>query len=266
MKARVLTALVLLTGCRSLVLEDRSSCPALVYFEMVNGCPVEAREKVDVSVWDCSSLEELAGDSPRLAEMCGKDYYLSIQKRREIAACGISGLQGGILKGTKLELPLGSEGDPIFRFCLKEALIGESVKVPVRMTREHSRITVHFRSDDGEFPHKVRVRGNTCGLDIVSGEPLPGNFSFFPQQTSPGVFFFTVPRQADLSLTVELLSEDGSQHEDDIVLWDALCTIEGFSWSMESLPDLTVEIDYVNASVTAQARDRYLTSTTNYLL
>ena len=45
-----------------------------------------------------------------------------------------------------------------------------------------------------------------------------------------------------------------------------LQNIDGFSWAMENLPDLTVEIDYVKASVTVLVNDWDLSSTINYII
>ena len=139
------------------------------------------------------------------------------------------------------------------------------------MTKEFSRVLVRFKSEDGVFPYSVIVSGNTCGIDLVTGRPLEGDFRFVPIESTPGVFLFTVPRQADYSLSLELWAGADSKvgkegHVDDLILWNALQNIDGFSWSMENLPDLTVEIDYVKASVTVLVNDWDLSSTINYVI
>ncbi|MBO4341094.1 MAG: hypothetical protein J5835_06670 [Bacteroidales bacterium] len=274
MKVRTLTlilAALASVACRSLVLENRSDCPAFIYFECPNDCPVGGKEAVQLMVLDARTMEELASDKPLLQEIRDDDFYLAIEKRPEIVSIGVAGMRMSTIKGTTLELPGGSQGDPIYRFSRKEILEEESTLVPLNMTKEFSRVLVRFKSEDGLFPYNVVVSANTCGIDIVTGRPVEGPFRFVPIESTPGVFLFTVPRQADYSLSLELWAEPGSKdgkegHVDDLILWNALQNINGFSWAMESLPDLTVEIDYVKASATVLVNDWDVSSTINYIL
>ena len=270
-KLIVLLAAPALISCRQIVLEDRTDCPAFVYFGRTADCPVENRESVSLMVLDAETLEELASDKPLLKELDAGDYYLPIQKRPEIVSVGVAGVRMSSLRGTSLLLPSGNQGDPIYHFSKREPLTDETVFVPLKMTKEFSRVLVRFKSEDGVFPYSVIVSGNTCGLDLVTGRPIEGEFRFVPIESTPGVFLFTVPRQADYSLSLELWAGSDSKvgkdgHVDDLILWNALQNIDGFSWAMENLPDLTVEIDYVNASLTVLVNDWNISSTINYTI
>lgn len=270
-KLIVLLAVPVLVSCRQLVLENRNDCPAFVFFERPGDCPLGSKEQVSLMVLDAKTLEELASDKPLIKEIDADDYYLTISKRPEIVSIGVAGVRMSSLKGTRLELPEGNQGDPIYRFSKREPLIDETAHVPLIMTKEFSRVLVRFKSEDGVFPYDVVVSGNTCGIDLVTGRPIEGTFRFVPIESTPGVFLFTVPRQADYSLSLELWAGPGSKvgkegHVDDLILWNALQNIEGFSWAMENLPDLTVEIDYVKASVTVLVNDWDLSSTINYVI
>ena len=273
MKVRYFTALLAAltcASCRSLVLEDRRDCPAFIFFNRPDDCPVGNKEIVDIMVMDAVTMEELASDKPLMREI-GEDYFLSIEKRPEIVTVGVAGIRMGVINGTRLELPDGCQGDPIYLYSQKEPLVDESALVTLNMTKEFSRVLVRFKSEDGTFPYKVVVTANTCGIDLVTGRPVEGAFRFVPIESTPGVFLFTVPRQADYSLSLELWSDSESKvgsggHVDDLLLWNALQNINGFSWAMESLPDLTVEIDYVNASVTVLVNDWNISSTFNYII
>ena len=232
---------------------------------------MEDKEPVTLMVLDAQTLEELASDRPLVKELDNRDYYLTIRKRPEVVSVGVAGVRMSSLNGTRLELPVGNQGDPIYRFSKREPLNDEIVHVPLKMTKEFSRVLVRFKSEDGEFPYSVVVSGNTGGIDLVTGRPIIGDFRFVPIESTPGVFLFTVPRQADYSLALELWAGPGSKvgkegHVDDLILWNALQNIQGFSWAMESLPDLTVEIDYVKASVTVLVNDWDLSSTINYVI
>ena len=267
--ALLTVALEALCSCRSIILEDRKECPAYVFFQNTPDNPADKSQPMLVTVRDAGSMEELASDNPLLREIVDPGYYLSIQKRPEIIVCGVAGVQTNSLSGTRLEIPSGGQGDPIYRFCSKETLSGEFVRVPLTMTKEFCRVLVRFRSEDGVFPYSVVVRANTCGMDIATGEPLEGVFRHAPMELSTGVFMFTVPRQADYSLSLQLwdyAQSKGGEEDciEDFLLWNALRRIDGFSWGMKNLPDLTVEIDYVNASVSVLVNDWDLSETINY--
>lgn len=263
--------LVAVSSC-SLVLEDRQLCPAFVFFQRQEDTEPGDYDRVWVKVMDGCTLEELSADDPLLEKLCSESYSLAIPKREEILSCGITGARVSKLEGTTLILPSGYQGDPVYRFFKKDKLIGEEFQVPLHFTKEFSRVLVRFKSDDGKYPFSVVVTGNTCGMDIVSGMPLQGEFRYIPPETEPGVYRFTVPRQADYTLSLELWSSPDlktgkdPEHVDDVVLWNALQNIKGFSWAMESLPDLTIEIDYVKSSVTVLVSDWDVSSTIDYIL
>lgn len=273
MKRFPLIALLLLavSSC-SLVLEDRQLCPAYVFFQRQENSEPGDFDRVWVKVMDGSTLEELSADDPLLEKLCSESYSLAIPKREEILTCGITGARMSKLEGTELTLPSGYQGDPVFRFYKKDRLTGEEFHVPVRFTKEFSRVLVRFKSDDGKYPFSVVVTGNTCGMDITTGMPLQGEFRYIPPETEPGVYRFTVPRQGDYTLSLELWSSPDSkvgkepEHIDDVILWNALQNIKGFSWAMESLPDLTIEIDYVKSSVSVLVSDWDVSSTIDYIL
>ncbi|MBP5332761.1 MAG: hypothetical protein J6Y66_01145 [Bacteroidales bacterium] len=259
------------TSC-SLVLEDRRDCPAFVFFSREDGEEPGDRDRVLVKVMDGDTMEELSADDPLLEKLCSDSYSIAIPKREEILSCGVTGMRVGTLEGNILDIPAGNQGDPIYRFCKSGPLEGEEFRVPVRFTKEFSRIEVQFRSDDGQFPYNVVVTGNTRGIDITSGMPVQGPFRYTPPQAEKGVFRFRVPRQGDYTLSLELWSapdaKSGREEEkvDDLILWNALQNIRGFSWAMESLPDLTVVIDYVKSSVSVLVNDWDVSYSLSYTL
>lgn len=264
---------LLLTAAQScsLVLEDRSGCPAFVFFKREDDAREEDFDKVWVKVLDGKTMELLSSDEPLLEKLCSESYSLSIPKREEILSCGVTGIRTQQLSGNRLTIPQGNQGDPVYRFCRKGALEGEQFVVPVRFTKEFSRVEVQFRSQKDDFPYEVVVTGNTSGIDVATGMPLPGAFRYSPPQTDKGVFRFRVPRQGDYTLSLELWTSPDSKADtpemvDDVVLWNTLQNIKDFSWAMESLPDLTIVIDYVNASVSVNVNDWDVSSSTELLL
>lgn len=261
---------LLTVSCRSLVLEDRTPCPSFLFFhvEDTGGLPMD--EEVVVEVRETMGMNILASDKVSFEKMDRRSYFMEVLKSREILATGLSGVKNARRDGTRWTVREGMEWDRIYRFSEKAPASGEETHIPEWMKKEHSVVTVRFNSADGGFPYYVVARSGTCGLDMVSGKPVPGEFSFRPDEGTEGEFSFTVPRQADLSLSLELWAKPGNPAlleeglVDRIVLWDALSKIPGFSWELENLMDISVDIDYVRSQVTVTVNDWMLGATIDY--
>ena len=252
-------SVILLSACHSLIFEDRSGCPSFVFFLMEDRNGLSPMDEVRIDIRESSNLELLASDTEQLGRIAGRDYFLPVRKCQEISATGIAGIMRAVSAGRMCTVAPGTQWDPVYRFSSTGSAMGGETQIPVRMKKEYSSICVRFRSDNGVFPYTVTARANTCGMDLVSGRPVEGPFSFTPDEEEPGVFRFIVPRQADLGLALELTAKSGLSLEygpvDDIVLWNALEQIEGFSWDLENLPDISIEIDYVRSQMTLVVND-----------
>ena len=260
----IAAATLLAVSCHRLVFEDRSKCPSFVFFrvEDANGVPVN--EELRLEIRETSGMEMLASDNVSMNRMEESDYFLQVRKCPEISATGTAGIRAAVCAGRMCTVAPGTQWDPVYRFAWTSSAMGGETFVPVRMKKEHSSICVRFRSDEGIFPYTVAAKGNTCGMDLVSGSPLTGPFNCSPAEEEPGVFRFTVPRQADHGLALELTAKPGLSIEygpvDEIVLWRALELIDGFSWELENLPDIDIDIDYVRSQMTVVVNDWELAS------
>ena len=74
--------------------------------------------------------------------------------------------------------------------------------------------------------------------------------------------------KGDNSLTLELWAleadEENEDPQDTILLWNLLKQVEGFSWELKNLPDITVEIDYIRSEVTLSITDWQTETIINY--
>lgn len=255
----IAAAALMAVSCHRLVFEDRGKCPSFVFFrvEDANGVPVG--EELRLEIRETSGMEMLASDNVPMDRMDERDYFLQVRKCPEISATGTAGIKAAVCAGRMCTVAPGTQWDPVYRFSYTGSAMGGETLVPVRMKKEYSRICVRFSSDEGIFPYTVVAKGNTCGMDLVNGIPLPGPYSFRPEEEEPGVFRFTVPRQADYGLALELQAKPGVSIEygpvDEIVLWRALELIDGFSWELENLPDIDIDIDYVRSQMTVIVND-----------
>lgn len=251
--------MMLACSCHGLVFEDRSGCPSFVFFrvEDPNGVPVT--EELRLEIRETSGMEMLASDIVPLGRMEDRDYFLEVRKCEAISATGTAGISKAVCAGRMCTVAPGTQWDPVYRFSWTSSAMGGETFVPVRMKKEYSKICVRFSSPEGIFPYTVAASANTCGMDLVSGVPLKGPYSCSPAEEEPGVFRFTVPRQADRSLALQLTAKPGVSIEygpvDQIVLWNALEKINGFNWELENLPDIDIDIDYARSQMTVIVND-----------
>ena len=110
-----------------------------------------------------------------------------------------------------------------------------------------------FLSAEGQFPFTVRITGNTCGIEALTGQPIRGAFEFEPEELNMGCFEFNLPRQADHTLRLELCAKPGVYDSPDFLnqldLWALLKEQGGITWEEKNLPDVGLVVDYQEMSV-----------------
>ena len=247
-------------SCRNLVLENRTHCPARVHYLVQENLPCPEDQFIYLSVMDGSLQEELAAETALLEDIVPEEYSIPINKRPEVLASGITGLRMGTFDGRSFKIGYGNQGDPIYRFAHRTAIQGDDAFVPVSLRKEYSRVKVTFEREAGERVYSLVVSGNTCGLDVPSGEPIEGDFRYSPLEAAPGVFIFILPRQDDFSLCLEIWGSDETKggeysHLTDILLWSILEKLDGFSWKARNLPDLEINISLSGISMEATVHE-----------
>ena len=251
-----LAGILALTSCSSWILENRINCPAYLFLDVKDNADLQGTETVRIAVRDLGTSELMASDTPHLEEIVPDKYHLVIHKCPGISVSGVIGVKASASTGDAsiLTVPSGSQADPLFLFTEKSEAMSDSLSVKATLRKEYSRITLRFSLEDGQFPYHVAVKGNTSGLDMITGKPVAGPFRHEPEEEAPGLFSCNVPRQADRLLALEIHPKSGISAEEgfsgDIVLWDYLQRIPGFSWELENLPDITVDVDFFHLLLT----------------
>ena len=245
-----------LPACRSLVREDRMGCPAQLQFQVLNPELVPPSGEVLVRACGEDTPQPLAAGSTTLPDLADGSFRLQVPKLPEVEVYGGLGLRSGHEQGSAWVVDAGQDGDPLFRFWSQLPTLDETALVPVEFTKEYCRITVWIVPDEEsgkDCPVRLTARAHTCGIDLESGNPIEGIYRFSPEERAPGLFTFTVPRQADESLTLELTPKPGETQlppqMGEIVLWPYLCRSDGFSWQLRNLPDADIELDIWRSEV-----------------
>ncbi|MBO4340264.1 MAG: hypothetical protein J5835_02395 [Bacteroidales bacterium] len=256
-------------SCKSLVLENRTECPAMLFIDLEDETNLEGNAAVRIAVRDVNTSRILAADTPHLEDLDPERYSLEIHKAPLIFVSGVTGVIRSQEDGSPktLTIPCGMEGDPIYLFTSTVPAMDDQLLVPAKLRKEYSRLTLRFSLEDGVFPYHVTMAGNTSGIDMISGKPVCGPFRCEPEELSPGVFSCIVPRQSDNLLSLEIMLKEGLTDKEDfsgtLFLSNYLSRIPDFSWTMENLPDITLDIDFFHLSITVTVNDWNVAQTVN---
>ncbi len=263
-------------ACQSPIREDRSGCPATLFFEFLDSQGIGPAELMYLEASPVLGTGGRVTDTTTVGAMTDRSYSLQVRRCDAVSIYGMACFGNSrIEKGSDWVVDRQQDGDHLYRFTAKAEGMEETAVIPVEMTKEHSVIQVRFvefdqEKEQGRFPFKVVVSSQTCGIDLHSGIPVSGPYRYAPPERSAGEFVFTVPRQADRSLSLELWDKEADESTgeplDSILLWNLLKQLDGFSWDMKNLPDLCVEIDYIRSEVTLSISDWQNETSINYAI
>ena len=257
------------SSCSRLVFENRNDCPAFLFFNISNAGIFDVADYVHVAAFKYPEESLLSKDTTTVRQIQEKEFYLQVKRSDSVFGYGMAGFKKcHLVNETDWVVDEGSDFDPLWRFDYRTPAVGERFYIPVEMVKDHSVITVYFEDydrfpgSDGRFPYDIVVRGNTVGIDGLTGEPVAGVFRHSPKENPGGTFRFTVPRQYDRSMTLEVwekaqpsASEDITEGEEDTPvpaaqpkriasfrIWDWIFANEDFSWAQKNLPDVEMTI------------------------
>ena len=255
-----LVSALLLPACRSVVLEDRTECPSFIFFKIGNADQFASYDAVHMSIYRYPDGLPLGKDTTSVQEVNNRDFYFDIRKAAAVQGCGVLGFQRCVSSDGKVwSVPIGDQFDSLFCSSYRTEVKAESFLVPLEFFKEYCKVTVQFTgiesfiNADGVFPFDLTIRGNTCGIDALSGVPVRGPFEYRPKELEMGKFRFLLPRQADQDLKMELYGRKGALdregHVETFDRWALLREKGGISWTEPDLPDVYMEIDYQESTV-----------------
>ena len=246
----------LLLSCHNLVLENRETCPSLLLFDIENAEAFDGVNHVHIAAYSEPDVLFLEADTTMVTDIQDQSFYMKVKKSDSVMGYGVMGYEGARQEGDFCwVVDRGEDFVPLFRFAYEKVPAREeSVLIPVEFVKDFTRVTLRFVNFDvfenayGRLPFHLCVSGNTVGIDASTGIPVQGDFRYELQEEAQGVFHFTVPRQADRTLTLELYGIPELGQEEGLVesfnLWTLFRQQEDFSWEAKNLPDVYLEFDY----------------------
>ena len=115
----------------------------------------------------------------------------------------------------------------------------------VRLGKDYCRIRINMLTSDKDYPFRLTVRGNVCGIR-PDRSVVPGDFSFGFTLDDTGQGEVRVPRQTDNSLILQILEDETVLRE--FALGEYIAET-GYSWTDENLEDIEVSIDYAHSDI-----------------
>lgn len=246
-----------LVSCRHTVLEDRTACPSLLYFDIFNAGAFGTVDRVLVNAYRYPDQLSLGSDTTTIRALEGRSFSMDIREADAVRGSGVLGFRECRTEdGMRWTAPPGSSFDPLFRFSFLSVVEPEEFTVPVEFVKEHCCVTLQFLSagdwspDGGEeaFPFEIVVRSGTCGLDALTGAPIEGTFTCTAREEKPGVFQLILPRQANDELLMELYGKPGLYPIQGLAhsynLGGLMKELGGISWQEKNLPDILIGINF----------------------
>ena len=255
----ILAAAAALASCRELVLEDRTQCPSFLFLEITNAGRFLDLDDIHATVYSHPKSSLIDERETTVKSIQDKETYFVVRGTGAVRGYGLLGYDRLIPQGSEWTVPVGQDYPPLFRFHYLEPVRDESFIVPVEFVKDHCRVSLQFvgtetfPSSDGRFPFDIVVRGNTAGMNALTGVPVRGPFEYRPPEQTIGRFEFTLPRQADHKLLLELYGREGLHDRpgfaDAFDLYDILRREGGITWTEKNIPDVDLLIDYQQMSV-----------------
>lgn len=262
----ILSSALCLVSCRNLVLEDRILCPRFLVFLIENAGQFHSYDPLYVTVFNHPEGRFLDRDTTHVGAIVDQAFYFEVKGELAVRGFGLLGQDQGRLEGdSQWIIPQGRESDPLFRFSYTAPTQEEAFIVPVELVKDYAHVSLQFTgiesfvTAEGHFPFGVRVTGNTCGIEALTGQPVRGDFEYEPEEKNMGCFEFNLPRQADHTLRLELLAKPGLYDAPDQLvpfdLWALLKERGGITWEEKNLPDVELIVDYQEMSVSVNVTE-----------
>lgn len=236
----IMAALATLSSCS--VKEDRTVCPCWLNMD-ITGCTAHTTE-LHISAWD---PERIFAENIAVADY--PETYERTVSRGMVATSAYCGLHESQVSDRHIIIPEGCQSDRLMAHaniidCDKEFALDS-----VQLHRQYATVYMSMKGNknDDERISTMEVRGEVCGIDFVTLEPVKGRFRYVVEADYVGVWSFRLPRQLkDSPLLLAPFVEGKFAEELPLHEWIAK---SGYSWRDKDLKDIYLDVDYAIGKV-----------------
>ena len=241
--ANLFVALLILGGVAGCsVKEDREVCPSM----LIVGTDrlSETLAPYAIHVWGDGSYH--CQDRIIPVDYTDRDWTHRVQKGYNTLVC-MQGLDMSNLEDNFVRIHYGEESDRLWTHHSIVDCTGEYAYDQFIMHKQYCVLTIDVSGFEGEFPYTMEIRGESCGYNLQTAEPVSGDFRAVPSNTDEGIWQVILPRQRPQQRLVLYLQKDGKT-EYAIDVANALKE-SNYSWETEDLNDAIIKLDSLSTEL-----------------
>lgn len=227
----ILLPLLIVQSCS--VKEDRNACPCRL------------------SLWARGELVLAAYDSGWLfldSLVLDREEGRIVEKRvarGEVVVCAFSGVDPSDMAGTTVVAGEDGVVSPVRAFVKKMDCRCEAVRDSIVLHKQFANVLLQLKGSHPEY--EFVVSSGVVGMDLLTLEPVMGDYSVNISADNGDVASFVLPRQDPYgSLSLQLWKDGALEDSYPMQEWIART---GYDWNEPDLQDICVELDFVNAVV-----------------
>lgn len=266
------------TGCRSLVLEDRSVCPTWVELRNDPSVDPEMWAYMKLSFWkdwDYESEVEADEEIVRMDEL-NEGHRIAWRKEHRFEVTGITGWDGTIDGEGRYLIPLGSEcPDAVGGYAQSAIGRDEIYKVDFPVRSLYANVFIEIEGAASEYPFKAGIRGAVDGYTFPYLHLHEGPFECETRVLNYWMRAARIPRQDEpagvplmkesdrtkavyaAGLKVDFYFLEFGADESVKENWERfytlplgeIITMNGYSWSDAILEDIHVKIHLADGAI-----------------
>ncbi len=233
-----------LAGCS--VKADRTRCPCLLDLTLSGG-----DEKIVQVCFPTLSSDAGARVAVDSTNRCRAEAPV---RSEGLPVAFLSGIHSCRTEGDLLLIPRGCGMDEVFASSALLDTRCDRLSHSASLHRQFAFAYIQLDAVSGpDFPYEVCVRGNVCGMNIISMEPVGGEFLVSIVPFINQYHRICLPRQADDSLQL-LFYEKGQTRADEgseliSVPLGSIIDGSGYDWTAADLEDIYVDVSYTGEGV-----------------
>lgn len=175
----VLLSILLACNTSCSVKEDRWHCPCHLIFQVPREADLNRDGAFTLTVFEGGEKELSQSFSWRSVR--DEDYIASVSKGEKMMSI-ILNKEDQFISGSSLLIKEGGQADSIYASSLRASCTDDTYLVHVKPEKQYASLHMvlkGYRIDS--FPFSARLQGKICGMDLLSLQPIGGNFDYIPE-------------------------------------------------------------------------------------
>ncbi len=228
---------ILLTAvlsCSCSVKEDRLACPGRIVFDASRFWGLS-----DVVCLNLTAEGRNVGDTLNVKR--GQFSMECDVRKGLVEAYAFSNLRNSVENDGIVTIPVGKQADDLRAYCCRVNCSAEQVLVKAEPNRQSASVHLKLHNGSGNYPYRLQLCGDVCGIDLRSMTPVEGAFSYELELDDDLSCEFRIPRQKPGGRTVINVLSGGSVVE--VFPLHSWIQAAGYDWTRADLSKIFLDID-----------------------